>query len=158
MNLVPLCYTDFIMKVDSVASPCTCQTNDGTVTILLTACRGWDSKTWNNLAVSLTRALFWYKSYSYSVNIRYCEFDIVLEILMSKYNKVLDGKGGYCFLLIHVHARGCKLLLVLIIVIAWQISAYMFCFKLYPMKFSLNLFILLLDSMLLYFVFNLFAC
>lgn len=129
-----------------------------TVTILLTACRGWDSKTWNNLAVSLTRALFWYKSYSYSVNIRYCEFDIVLEILMSKYNKVLDGKGGYCFLLIHVHARGCKLLLVLIIVIAWQISAYMFCFKLYPMKFSLNLFILLLDSMLLYFVFNLFAC
>lgn len=69
---------------------------------------------------------------------------------MSKYNKGLDGKGGYCFLLIH--ARGCKLLLVLIIVIAWQISAYTFCFKLYPMKFSLNLFILLLDSMLLYFV------
>lgn len=129
-----------------------------TVTILLTACRGWDSKTWNNLAVSLTRALFWYKSHSYSVNIRYCEFDIVLEIVMSKYNKGLDGKGGYCFLLIHVHARGCKLLLVLIIVIAWQISAYMFCLKMYPMKFSLNLFILLLDSMLLYFVFNLFAC
>lgn len=77
---------------------------------------------------------------------------------MSKYNKGLDGKGGYCFLL--KHARGCKLLLVLItgIVIAWQISAYTFCFKLYPMKFSLNLFILLLDSMLLYFVFNLFAC
>lgn len=100
-----------------------------TVTILLTACRGWDSKTWNNLAVSLTRALFWYKSHSYSVNIRYCEFDIVLEILMSKYNKGLDGKGGYCFLLIHVHARGCKLLLVLIIVIAWQISAYTFCQK-----------------------------
>lgn len=101
------------------------------VTILLTACRGWDSKTWNNLAVSLTRALFWYKSHSYSVNIRYCEFDIVLEILMSKYNKGLDGKGGYCFLLIHVHARGCKLLLVLItgIVIAWQISAYTFCQK-----------------------------
>lgn len=69
---------------------------------------------------------------------------------MSKYNKGLDGKGGYCFLLIH--ARGCKLLLVLIIVIAWQISAYTFSFKLYPMKFSLNLFILLLDSMLLYFV------
>lgn len=127
-----------------------------TVTILLTACRGWDSKLWNNLAVSLTTALFWYKSHSYSVNIRYCEFDIVLEILMSKYNKGLDGKGGYCFLL--KHARGCKLLLVLIIVIAWQISAYTFCFKLYPMKFSLNLFILLLDSMLLYFVFNLFAC
>lgn len=127
-----------------------------TVTILLTACRGWDSKTWNNLAVSLTTALFWYKSHSYSVNIRYCKFDIVLEIVMSKYNKGLDGKGGYCFLL--KHARGCKLLLVLIIVIAWQISAYMFCFKLYPMKFSLNLFILLLDSMLLYFVFNLFAC
>lgn len=100
-----------------------------TVTILLTACRGWDSKLWNNLAVSLTRALFWYKSHSYSVNIRYCEFDIVLEILMSKYNKGLDGKGGYCFLLIHVHARGCKLLLVLIIVIAWQISAYTFCQK-----------------------------
>lgn len=50
---------------------------------------------------------------------------------MSKYNKGLDGKGGYCFLLIHVHARGCKLLLVLItgIVIAWQISAYTFCQK-----------------------------
>lgn len=48
---------------------------------------------------------------------------------MSKYNKGLDGKGGYCFLL--KHARGCKLLLVLItgIVIAWQISAYTFCQK-----------------------------
>lgn len=36
---------------------------------------------------------------------------------MSKYNKGLDGKGGYCFLLKYV--RGCKFLLVLIIVIVW---------------------------------------
>lgn len=88
-----------------------------TVIILLIVCRGWDSKIWNNFVVFLITVLFWYKSYLYLVNIRYCEFDIVLEILMSKYNKGLDGKGGYCFLLKYV--RGCKFLLVLIIVIVW---------------------------------------
>lgn len=96
--------------------------------------------------------MFGYKSHSCSVNIRCCKFDIVFEISLSKYTVTgLDGKGGFCFPLIH--ARGCKLLLVLIIVIAWQISAYTFCLELYPMKFSLSLLILLLDSMLLYFVF-----